>query len=204
MGLAEKLKGNIKIRKARRLFHAASVGCPGFTRNSNFGTTNGSDGNSVWTGVANMTESFDKSPTRMASPRVYLQDTGTPKGRGVFAQCDFAAGTVVEECPVILLTMPFEQLPPQVQKVVFNWGVLAKTDACTALALGYGSVYNHDNPANMRYVANPECSMLSFIAVRDIRAGEELTINYNAIGGDATWHDDNWFDHMNIRPIIGS
>jgi hypothetical protein len=56
----------------------------------------------------------------------------------------------------------------------------------------------------LRYVANPTSCTLSFIAVRDIHAGEELTINYNAIGGDATWHDDNWFDHMKITPIVGS
>ena len=151
-----------------------------------------------------MTESLDKSSNCVTPSKVYLQDTGTAKGRGVFAQCDFAEGAVVEECPVILLTIPFDLLPPQLQNVVFSWGVLAKTDSSTALALGYGSLYNHDNPANMRYVANPARCTLSFIAVRDIRSGEELTINYNAVGGDATWHDDNWFDHMNIRPIVSA
>jgi hypothetical protein len=152
-----------------------------------------------------MADTSDPSSARLEPARAYLQDTGTPKGRGVFAQCDFASGTIVEECPVMLLTMAFGLLPPQVQRVVFNWGVLAKTDDCTALALGYGSLYNHDNPANMRYVANPANGTLRFIAVRDIRAGEELTINYNAIGGDATWHDDNWFDHiLKTKPIVSS
>jgi SET domain len=146
----------------------------------------------------------NKSLTRLAPPRAYIQDTDTPKGKGVFAQCDFASGTIVEECPVILMSMPFEQLPPQVRRVVFNWGILAKTDASTALALGYGSMYNHDDPANMRYIANPATCTLSFIAVRDICADEELTINYNAVGGGATWIDNNWFDHMNIKPIVGS
>jgi SET domain len=152
-----------------------------------------------------MADTLDPSSVNLEPPSVCLRDTGTPKGRGVFARCDFAGGTIVEECPVLLLTMPFGLLPPEVQKVVFNWGVLANTEYATALALGYGSLYNHDNPANMRYVANPANGTLRFMAVRDIRAGEELTINYNAIGGDATWNDDNWFDHiLNTKPIVSS
>jgi uncharacterized protein len=156
-----------------------------------------------------MADTFDPSSDCLESPRAYLQNTGTAKGRGVFAQCDFASGTIVEECPVILLSMAFGLLPPEVQKVVFNWGVLANadysTDCCTALALGYGSLYNHDNPANMRYVANPANGTLRFIAVRDIRAGEELTINYNAVGGDAIWNDDNWFDNiLKTKPIVST
>ncbi|MES2355907.1 MAG: SET domain-containing protein-lysine N-methyltransferase [Pseudomonadota bacterium] len=142
---------------------------------------------------------------RLESRAVYVKDTGTVKGRGVFALRDFFVGEVVEECPVILFNLPFSALPEALKKSVFSWGVLvsAMKDSF-ALALGFGSLYNHDNPATMRYDADSNNLTLKFIAVRKIKAGEELTINYNAIGGGAYWHDDNWFERMKIQPITSS
>jgi hypothetical protein len=134
-------------------------------------------------------------------PEVYLQDTGTIKGRGVYARRDFAEGEVIEECAVILFHTPFFMVPAEIKNVVFNWGVLARTTESSALALGYGSLYNHGEPANMRYMANPQAGTLLYIAARAIKADEELTINYNAIGGGATWGDNNWFDRMQLRPL---
>jgi hypothetical protein len=33
----------------------------------------------------------------------YVKDTGTPKGRGVFASRSLQAGELVEVCPILLL-----------------------------------------------------------------------------------------------------
>lgn len=63
-------------------------------------------------------------------------------------------------------------------------------------------MYNHENPANMRYEAESQHSLLRFISVRAINEGEELTVNYNSIGGGAEWGNDNWFDRMNVTPIV--
>lgn len=65
-------------------------------------------------------------------------------------------------------------------------------------------MYNHNNPANLRYEADKENSFLRFIAVKPIAQGEELTVNYNAYGGGAQWHDDNWFDRMKIKPLVSN
>lgn len=46
--------------------------------------------------------------------------------------------------------------------------------ACQALALGYGSFYNHYNLGNVRYEADAENRLLHFMAVRDIANGEEF------------------------------
>jgi hypothetical protein len=142
-------------------------------------------------------------PMRLSSPAVYVEDTGTPKGRGVFAARAFAPGEVVEVCPVIVLHTPFSSLPEEVKTRVFDWEVLAQVPGTQAFALGCGSLYNHDNPANMRYEADRDHSVLRFISVRSINEGEELTINYNARGGGAGWHNDNWFERMNVKPIVG-
>jgi SET domain len=132
---------------------------------------------------------------------ICVKDTGTVKGRGVYALRDFAEGEVVEQCPVIILLRPYDQLPPRIQTIVFNWGNLAKTTPSFALALGFGSLYNHANPANLRYEAVPEDSTIHFIAVCAIQKDEELTINYNAGGGSHVSQEDTWFKQHNIVPI---
>jgi SET domain-containing protein len=146
---------------------------------------------------------LDIGPHDMKSlyARVELRDTGTPKGRGVFALQPFRKGEVIEVCPVVIFETPAEALPEVIDRLMFDWGVLANKPRTDALALGYGSLYNDDNPANMRYEAIPSEAVLRFIAVRDIAADEELTINYSARGGGATWHDDNWFDHQKVIPV---
>lgn len=132
------------------------------------------------------------------SPSIYLSDTGTAKGRGVFAAREFSAGEIVEVCPVVIIRSHTSTMPPEVRTLVFDWKVLP---GCNALALGFGSLYNHSNSANMRYQADPPGQSLHFIAVRDITPGEELTVNYDALGGGPEWHDNNWFDRMGVTPI---
>lgn len=140
---------------------------------------------------------------RLSPPSAYIADTGTPKGNGVFAARVINEGEVVEACPVVVLQMPFSSLPEPLKTLVFDWAVLAGVPGTHALALGYGSMYNSDNPANLRYEADQQGLLLRFIAVREIAEGEELTVNYDAVGGGATWHDNNWFDRMKIKPIVG-
>jgi SET domain-containing protein len=132
------------------------------------------------------------------SPDIYIKDTGTIKGRGAFAKRDFAEGDIVEQAPVIILLRPFEQLPPRLKTIVFNWGNLANTTPSHALSLGFGSLYNHDNPANLRYEAAPDQEAINYIAVRAIKKDEELTINYNAGGGSHMSDKDTWFKQHGI------
>jgi SET domain-containing protein len=132
-------------------------------------------------------------------PSVYVKDTGTPKGRGVFAGRAFGAGEVVEECPVVLIRKPYEGLHKELKTFVFYWEVPGSRAATQALALGYGSLYNHANPSNMRYEPDGEALLMRFVAVRDIRPDEELTINYNADGGAAASDEDWWFEEKKIE-----
>ena len=136
-------------------------------------------------------------------PSVYVKDTGTPKGRGVFAARAFTAGEVVEECPVVLLRKPYEALHKELKTFVFHWEVPEGAAATQALALGYGSLYNHANPANMRYETDGASLVLRLIAVRDIRPDEELTINYNAEGGGEASDEDWWFEEKKIELVAG-
>lgn len=135
---------------------------------------------------------------------VYVADTGTPKGRGIFAAKPFGTGETIEVAPVVVFALGSTKLPTPIKRLIFQWGHLIGDPGPQALALGYGSLYNHNNPANMRYQADAASQTMHFIAVRDITQGEELTINYNAHGGGAEWHDDAWFQRMGVAPIVGS
>jgi len=132
----------------------------------------------------------------------YIQDTATAKGRGVFAARDFRKDELVEVAPVIVMYRPYPTVPPVLKKVVFNWTALTGlTVPASAVVLGFGSMYNHANPANMMYRADLDDQTIHFIAVRDIAEHEELTINYNANGGLATSYSDDWFERNKITPI---
>ncbi len=56
---------------------------------------------------------------------------------------------------------------------VFEW-----TKKTSAIALGYGSIYNHSFTPNARYYDGRNQTKI-FMAIRDIKAGEEITVNYN-------------------------
>ncbi len=134
-------------------------------------------------------------------PDVVVRDTGTAKGMGVFAKASLKQGQVVELCPIITFKAPFKELPQEVMTRVFDWAVLANAPGTHAIALGFGSMYNHQNPANMRYEATCSGRFLQFVAVRDIEAGDELTINYNGLGGSHESGGNHWFERTGVTPI---
>jgi SET domain-containing protein len=136
------------------------------------------------------------------SPAVCVKDTGSARGRGVFAMRRFIANEIVEVSPVVIV-MNGAPVVREINLLLFNWSrlVTGKSGLQSAIALGYGSLYNGDNPANMRYEANAEKYELRFIAARDIELGEELTINYSGERGSSFSQNNSWFERMNIKFI---
>jgi uncharacterized protein len=134
-------------------------------------------------------------------PTICIKDTGTPKGKGVFAQRQFEEGEVVEVAPILVLPDAFADLPQLLKTYSFNWQVLAGADERVAIALGYGSLYNHANPANLRYTGDAKLRVMLYTAVRKIEVNEELTINYNTRGGGPVSESDHWFEKNSIQLI---
>jgi SET domain-containing protein len=98
------------------------------------------------------------------------------KGRGVFARRPIGAGEVIERVPVLLV---------DAQDLRDRDGWIGLASYCFlwdtgryALALGYGSLYNHSYLPNARYDDAGRMTKV-FTALRDIAAGEEITVNYN-------------------------
>lgn len=137
----------------------------------------------------------------MACKSGEIKDTGTAKGSGIFAVRPIASGETIEICPVVVLHSHWGEMPDEIKRVVFDWGYLTKGARASCIALGWGSMYNHANPANVRYAASGDSQLMVFSAARDIAAGEELTVNYNETGGDIYSSEDVWFQDTGIEPI---
>lgn len=108
-------------------------------------------------------------------------------GRAVVARRDIAAGEIIERAPVLLI--PRSQVfgnneiasrATTISWYVFTWVTPGRDHV--ALALGYGSIYNHLDDPNAEYKMElPD--VMTFTARRAIRAGEEVTINYSGNPG---------------------
>jgi SET domain-containing protein len=105
------------------------------------------------------------------------------KGRGVFARRAIRAGEEIERVPVLVLPFDDEQVSStwiRLAGYCFVWG-----ENTVAVALGYGSLYNHSYRPNARYQDIGRQTKV-FFALRDIAPGEEITVNYNGEPNDPT------------------
>lgn len=125
----------------------------------------------------------------MIYPGLYI-DFIEKKGKAVFTTERIGAGIVIEVSPVI--TMSKEDRihldKTLLHDYIFEWG--EQKDKC-CMALGFIPMYNHSYKSNCEYFMDYEEETIFIKTVRNIEAGEELTINYN---GD--WNDETkvWFD----------
>lgn len=113
----------------------------------------------------------------MQIPGLYiLTDT---KGRGVYTGHDLSAGDIVEVAPVIVLPSAEKAIlhRTHLHDYYFDWG---QDGSQLAIALGYGSLYNHDAAANLDFEPDYQQQVIRFTTNRDIEDGTELTIDYHA------------------------
>lgn len=108
-------------------------------------------------------------------PFLYIHETKA-KGKSVFTAQVIPNGSSIEICPTILLDAKdcAKIHETKLHDYYFLWG----TDGRCAIALGFGSIYNHSSQANADYEMLLEEELISIKAIRDIEAGEEITINY--------------------------
>src|SRR4051794_26151771 len=115
-------------------------------------------------------------PTASAKPAIYVRKV-RGMGRGVFAGKPFRKGETIEVCPVILLPRRQERkcVGEILEKYIFHW---PKDDHVAAIALGYGSMYNHSPNANAKFAPRLRTGDVVFKAARDIGTGEQIFIDY--------------------------
>lgn len=115
------------------------------------------------------------------------------KGRGVFALKDFKKGELIESCPVLTFT-PKER--KQLEKTLLNFYIYPwKSTRGASLALGYGSIYNHSYTPNADWKQNFKKMAMEYRAIKDIKKGEQILVNYNGEPDDMKEIDfSEWID----------
>ena len=134
---------------------------------------------------------------------VYLGWSKKLNCRGVFALEDLKTDAVVESCPVILIE--HKNQPDIINgcptgSIIDNYYYDWNHDYW-CLPLGYAMLYNHSYQPNMKYVRDFKTNLLSYVALRNIKKDEELTVNYNGDPLDQT-PIDSWFKEYGGHKII--
>lgn len=111
------------------------------------------------------------------------------KGRGVFALRDFKAGEVIENCPVLTFNSKERKYleKTQLNYYIYPW----RSTRGASLVLGYGSIYNHSYTPNADWKQNFKTQTMVFRAIKPIKKGAEITVNYNGEPDEKTPID--WF-----------
>lgn len=104
-------------------------------------------------------------------------------GRGVFATRRFAAGELVERCHTV------ELADSEVTGQLGDYVYTSVKEGDVLIVLGYGMLYNHSADPNVEYVQD-EPSTVTFLALRTVKPGDELTIDYG----------DDWWESRGLEP----
>jgi uncharacterized protein len=104
-------------------------------------------------------------------------------GRGVFATRRYLKGQLVESCPTVEL--PDSDVTGRLGDYVYS----SVNDDDVLLVLGYGMLYNHSENPNVEYVQD-DPSTMRFLALRTVRPGDELTIDYG----------EEWWETRGLKP----
>ena len=111
-------------------------------------------------------------------------------GKGIFTTANIKAKTIIEVSPVIVMSQKERELLDQtlLHDYIFEWGD-RKKQCCRAM--GYVPIYNHSYNSNCEYEMEFELDVIRITAVKNIKKGEELFINYNG-----TYNNSSplWFD----------
>lgn len=125
----------------------------------------------------------------------------TLKIRGILAAKDIKKGQVIERCPVVLMPIKHDTYIEQttLKHYYFEWN-----KKNSAVVLGYGSLYNHSYAPNAQYVYNYHKKLMVYRALKDIKKGEEVFINYNYIPRSRKKLDPGFFKKDRKYNSIGS
>lgn len=121
--------------------------------------------------------------------KITVQQSEIIKGLGVIAKEHFKKGDTIEIVPLLLMPIKEFEL---IRQTKLYYYFFEYTNSHFAIALGYGSLYNHSYTPNARYLYNFKNKQLIIKAIKSIEVGEEIFFNYNYYPNDKTPLGD-WF-----------
>jgi len=123
-------------------------------------------------------------------PGLYILENEA--GRGIFTASAIARNDLIELCPVIILSREDTQLihRTRLHDYYFIWDLEAGS---SAIALGYGSLYNHSDDPNAAFELDHQSGNIRITALKDIPAQDEIRINYitDPDAGYKLWFDQS-------------
>jgi SET domain-containing protein len=116
------------------------------------------------------------------------------KGRGAFAKKDIRKGTVIDIANVVPL--PNKDYKKICKTILYHFcyiweDPIHKPEFENAITLSISQFLNHSFKPNVKYLYDYDEKSIEFSAVRNIKKGEELTVNYNGLVKDQT---PVWFE----------
>lgn len=127
---------------------------------------------------------------------IEIKDFGE-RGRGIVAAVDLQKGQLIERSPVLII--PSEQRATVDDSIIFTYVFMWEKDTVeedlykhegrSAIALGYTSLLTHSYTPNCIFVRLIDELFIEVYADRAIKAGEELTIDYQMT---------LWFDPVKV------
>ena len=116
------------------------------------------------------------------------------KGKGAFAKKDIKNNTIIDIANVILI--PNKDYNKIKKTVLFDYCYIwqdpkHKPEFENAITLSISQFINHSFKPNIKYLYDYEIKAIEFSAIRDIKEGEELTVNYNGLVNDKS---SVWFN----------
>ena len=92
-------------------------------------------------------------------------------GRGVYASGPYQVGEIIETCPVIILSISDTKKinSTLLYDYYYSWGA---NNSQAAIALGYGSLYNHSYKPNAQYIKNLANDVIEFVSIKPISTGD--------------------------------
>lgn len=115
----------------------------------------------------------------LTSDKIYINNSKIPNAnRGVYASKDIKKDELIESCPLIEISQhDMANLNESILVTYFFY--FGKDKQRLAIALGFGSIYNHTYKPNAKYKIKIKGSTIDFIALKDIKKDDEITFNYN-------------------------
>lgn len=106
------------------------------------------------------------------------------RGRGVFTAQELQEGDIIEICPLIMI--PPQEVPIMDKTIVHDYYFLdPEIPGGACIALGYGSIYNHNNKPNAEIRVDSSNQNMNIECIRPIHPGDEIFIDYIGSGKNA-------------------
>ena len=105
------------------------------------------------------------------------------EGMGVIATQDISKGSIIEECFYIVIDNGDVKKNSRLNDYIFQ---SPDDDNDYYCVLGAGMIYNHGSDPNAEWqISRKDNRFICFVALRDIKAGEEIVHDY----GEDYWED---------------